>query len=285
MDKKLILLPLSALLVLMMAGMVSASVACNVSVRNSMLNRNTEINVSYNNSDNTAGNLSAFIELVSASTENSSFVAVGNFTNTSNRLHVNATFTDELVFRDAANYQIRATCYLNASSSTGAAPTATSSTVTGIIIDRSVPVVRIASGLVSSKAYSPKQKWSITCANFTSSTVTFGSNSGKTMTKEGGGDRLQDATCSFTGTKMSVPEGVYKSVEFSATDGSNTTRAMLTSISIDIGIPLKQIAALVASGGVKTASGRSAGSSSNNNTALLVIIGLAAFWYVRRNKK
>ena len=276
MNKKLLLLPISMLFVFMMAGMASAAVTCT-----------------FDQTATTAGTSSSYLRSLTADLTNLSATCTGQ-TGGQN-------VTDGVLSNDITStlYYFNSTSNVNVSQLSNKSVdlgefldtqvvtfTWTASNVSGdtvataarsYIVDNTVPGCSFASALVSSDEYAPNQKWTVDCANASSADLQFGVNNPLAMTESGD-------SCTFTGTKSSVPEGSYQTLTATTNDGLNTTGCSLTSIRIDIGIPLKQVAAVVASGGVKTGSGNS-GSSGNNNLALIVIIGLAALWYVRRKKK
>lgn len=281
MNKKLLILPISALMVFMMAGLVHGQpLDCNVSIP-SIVNADTVLNATFNNTDGTIHNVSVFFEAKSVSTQNTSFSPIGNVSNTSlNPTSANITFGRDLIFQDANDYQFRVTCYLNGTG--GANGLVTTSTVTGRVVDRSVPKCTYDSVLVSSDTYAPNQKWSLTCANFTSTpTIQFGSNAVKDLVVSSPA-RLNDVACTYTGDKQAVPQGTYKTLDARFTDGTNVTSCVLQSIRIDIGVPLKQVAAIIASQG----GGKATTTATNGVNPILwiVIFGLAGLWYIRNKK-
>lgn len=274
MNKKLLLLPLSALFVFMMAGMASATVCTFDQTATTGVTRSTYI-------DGTAFNISATLTAQADSEENGTvgiltnditstvyvFNTTMNAAGTKNTSQVNASVnTGE--FRDDQSVIFTWTVK-NESQQQLATCTRT------YLTDNSVPGCSFASGLVSNVEYAPNQKWTVSCINASSATLQFGSNSPLAMAEA-------SDSCTFTGDKAKVPEGSYSTLTARPSDGLNSTSCGLSFITIDIGIPLKQIAALTASGQV----GKAASSSgSNNNMALIIIVGLAAYWYVRRKKK
>lgn len=279
-----------SLLFVMLLGLgAQAGIDCNLTIPTSggVVIRNTELNVTYNASDATSNVTVAFETRSTASvisayylTMNTSYVTIANVSNTSNRLHTNLTFGDRYHFGDGS-YTFRATCYLNATGgAAGGEQNGVSSEVTATI-DRSNPTCAFDSALVGSKTYAPTQQWSVTCANATSATLQFGSNSVKTMTKS-------TDSCTFKGDKSSVPQTSYALLTAAITDGYETTQCALQSIRIDAGVPLQEIAGIIAiqgSGG-KAAGGQptAANGSGSSNMVMLVIIVAAAYWFVRRKK-
>ena len=287
---KLLVIPFVALFAMLLGVLgASAAIDCNLTVpaSNGVIQSNTQLNVTYNVSPGMTNNVSVAFEAKAVNTVitssylnvNSSYVVIANVTNISNLRHTNLTFSDKYAFADGT-YTFRATCILNASTSSGGQHTGISSEVTAVI-DRTTPTCVFDSALKSSYTYAPNQKWLVTCANAVSATLQFGSNSLLTMSK------VVDA-CSFTGDKGKVPQSAYSTLIASITDGYNTTTCQLTSIRIDSGAPLKEVAAIVASQSAarKAAESQqqSAGTGGNNNLVLIIIIGLAAWWYVRRKK-
>jgi len=279
-------------LMLLLSVGVQARIDCNLTVptSNGVISKLTELNATFNTTlDGTTGNVSVAFEARVVSSiisgggydiANTSYVLIANVSNTSNRRHTNLTFGDQYIFGDGS-YTLRATCYFNASSSGGPADATTTSSEVTATIDRSAPTCAFNSALLSSNQYAPSQRWAVTCQNASSATLKFGSNSPFTMVKS-------VDSCTFTGDKNKVPEGSYTTLVASVTDGYNTTLCQLTSIRIDSGVALKEIAAIVTSQSVARkaveSQQQSAGNGSSNSLVVIVIIGLAAYWYIRRKK-
>ena len=272
MNRKLLLLPLSMLFVFMMAGMASAVVTCTFDqAATTVGTRSTYI-------DGTAFNLSATAIGQTGGQNVTDGILTNDITsttylfNSTSDVNVSQVSNKSIDTKEFVDTQVVTFTWtlLNVSRDTVATCTR------AYIADNTVPGCSFASALKSGDEYAPTQKWTVACNNASSADLQFGSNAPLSMTESGD-------SCTFTGTKGSVFEGSYKTLTAVTNDGLNTTSCGLVGITIDIGIPLKQIAALAADGSLpKASSGTS--SSGNNNTAFLVIIGLAALWYIRKKK-
>lgn len=146
-NAKLKLSFLTMLTVIALFGLVeavnAASFSCNMSIP-SVVNKLTPLNVSYNTTSTATADfeiITVLFEALSGSTFNSSFSVVANSTNTTNNRHVNLTFGDDIQLPDAPDYQFRATCFNGSGALSGNEGGVTTSTVTGIRLDRSNPVV------------------------------------------------------------------------------------------------------------------------------------------------
>lgn len=274
MNKKLLLLPLSALFVLMMAGLVSAAVACT-----------------FDQTATTAGTSSSYLRALSGDLTNLSASVTGptggqNITDGVLSNDITGTLyyfnsTSDVNVSQVSNKSVDLGEFLDTQvvTFTWTLNNVSRDTVAtcnrAYIVDLTTPGCIYASGLVSGTEYAPNQKWTVACTNSSSATIQFGNNNPLAMAEAAD-------SCTFTGDKSKVPEGSYQALTVTTSDGLNTSSCGLTGITIDIGIPLKQIAALAADGSLPKAS---SGNASSSNTAMIVIIGLAALWYIRRKKK
>jgi len=271
MNKKLLLLPLSAFMVLMMAGLVNAAVTCTFDQTETTVGtRSTYIEgTAFNISATAVGQTGGTNVTVGVLTNDiSSTVYVFNATGGGNVSQVNSS-VDTVEFADTQlvtfTYTLKNVSQDQVATCTGA-----------YIADNSVPTCSFAAGLKSSDTYAPTQKWTVACSNASSATLKFGSNAPLNMVES-------SDSCTFTGDKAKVVEGTYQTLLATTNDGLNTTTCSLSSIRIEIGIPLKQVAALAASGSLpKTGSGSSGG---NNNMVVWVIVGAVAIWWARSRKK
>ncbi len=278
--RKTILLPIVTLMVIMMAGLVSATP--QLALVQSIWNDGTNVNLSTKDvNDGSLVNMS-YITLYAAcpSSVQDANLTIGTVWNISNSTatnfdlgYANFTFGRDIVIYDGK-------CSITGTSTRGTNGTAESLislSATTITIDRTVPTCALDSVLVSSETYAPTQTWSATCVNATSATIKFGTNTAIAMVEN-------SDLCTYTGDKKSVPQGTYKTLQVTSSDGANTTSCtQLSSIRIDIGVPLKEIAAILASQSEEKA-GTGTGTKTNNSMVMIVIFGLAAFWWVRRNK-
>jgi len=198
---------------------VNASIDCNLTVPTSIGNLSV-LNATFNTSaDGSTGNVSVFFEGRSASVRNSSFSFVANITNTSNLRHVNLTLPNSAILEDSDDWEFRATCYANASSSTItiAENVATSSTITGRLLDRTDP-----SSPTSITFTNPVKVDDTITATITRDTanrcyIRFGSSNAprKAMT-------LSGSTCTYTVSRENPPNGAY-AVFIEADDRTNST--------------------------------------------------------------
>jgi len=144
-------------------------------------------------------------------------------------------------------------------------------------VDNTVPGCSFASGLTGNAEYPPTQSWTVSCSNSSAATIQFGSNSPKTMTVSSG-------SCTFTGDKASVPEGNYALLSTVSNDGLNSSTCSLSSIVIDIGVPLKQVAAILAAG-QKAGFGdtpSNGGSSNSSSIGIVILVGAGLYMYSKR---
>lgn len=145
---------LAMLTILALFGLVSsvnaASFSCNTSIR-STLNRLTELNATYNTTSSGTANfdtITVLFEALSVSAGiNTSFSVIANISNTSNRNHVNLTLGDDIKLPDAGDYTFRVTCFNGTGTGSGSEGGTTSSSTTGVTIDRTRPVVRDVTNL------------------------------------------------------------------------------------------------------------------------------------------
>jgi hypothetical protein len=279
MNKKLILLPISIFTIFMMAGLVSASPSSGVTctfdqTATTVGTRSTYI-------DTSAFNLSVTTSGHANSSDNASVMVLTNDI-TSTEYVSNTTFGDNLT--QLSNISVDTTEILDTQTVTYTATIKNEDqeTVTtctrAYVPDNTDPTCNFASGLIGSADYPPTQKWTVTCTNAGTANIKFGNNPNLAMTEAGD-------VCTFTGSKATVPEGSY-TVNVVTSDGLNTTGCSLIGVKIDVGVPLKQIGALVATGAFpKEAGGGGAGAGNNNALVLVVIAGAAGYWYVNRKKK
>ena len=269
MNKKLILLPLSALLVFMMAGLASAAVTCTFDQTATTVG--TPSSYLRPTSDN--GGNQANLSATAIGQSGGQNVTDGELTNdvTSTLYVYNSTTVDLGQFLDTQLVTFTWTLK-NVSKDTVATCTR------AYIVDIDKPDCSFASGLVSNDNYKPTQKWTVSCGNASSATLRFGNNNLLSMVES-------SDSCTFTGTKSNVPEGSYATLTASTSDGLNTTSCSLSNIRIDSGAPLKEVAVIIATQDKarKAAESQSAGTG-GNNIVIIAIIGLAAWWYVKGKK-
>ena len=140
-SKQIPLLILAVILLLGLASGVNAGIDCNISSI-TRISKLIALNVSFNTStDGSAGNVTVAFELRDTTNHiNSSYSLIGNISNTTSLTYVNMTFGDNIIFPDADNADLRATCILNASGTAAGSEYAKLATaVTGIEVDRTVP--------------------------------------------------------------------------------------------------------------------------------------------------
>lgn len=271
--RKTILLPIIALLAIMMAGLAIAVSTFNYPTSSSTIGGSVIFNVTCGLTNST----NATITGTSASTADTFTVVLYNSSAGDTRNNTNATvLTTDMI--DALDWTFTGTCY-NGST---AADSETITSITSVTVDNTVPGCIFNTALTSNTKYAPTQTWTVNCHNATSATIQFGSNSVLAMTES-------SDSCTYTGTKSSVPEGVYPTLQVRTSDGLNSTGCSLNYIEIDLGAPLVAAAAATAAaqgakaGGV-TATG-TGGAGTTNNLGFLVIVGLAAmFWYMRKKR-
>lgn len=139
---KLFLTSAIALLLLLLGVVgVNAGIDCNITSVTT-INQNTVLNVSYNvSADASTGNTTVLFELRDTTNHiNSSYSVIGNVSNTTGQRWTNMTFVNSIIFPDADNADLRATCYQNASSVL--IETATATAISSIVVDRSAPIVQ-----------------------------------------------------------------------------------------------------------------------------------------------
>lgn len=176
---------------------------------------------------------------------------------------------------DASDWQFNATCY----NGTGAAFNESITAITGMVVNNSIPVCTWANPTANSSEQLPTTVWSVTGTNATAGTIQFGNNTNYTLTE---GASNADVF-NYTGNKQSIPMTTYAQIRATMNDGLDTKTCDLKYITIDDGIPLSQIAGVAASASAGAGAKASSGFA-NNNMVFLVIVGLAAFWYVRKKK-
>lgn len=282
MKHKRIILPLISILMLFgLAGMASAwgggTVTCDSPT--TFDSSNTWINFTVTGGDKVT-NCTA--QMQSASTQNSSWATVG--TNIIDSFNASEGGNGSVIVTvagliDSNDYQVRGRCV----NSSGAGDnTAYCTTLTSKTVNNSLPKCVFASSLTSSSSYPQTQTWSVDCGNSTTApTITFGSNSALTMTRSAWSG-FGSKTCTYTGTQTSVPKGTYSTVSVSTTDGTESTSCSLSYVTIDPGVPLKEVAAVMASEGAKTT--QTTGGSNSNLIWIIVLAGLGGYWYVRNKK-
>ena len=124
---------------------VNATIDCNLTSITT-ISQFTQLNATFNtSSDSSTGNIQVAFELRDTTNHiNSSYSVIGNMTNTSNLRHINLTFGNDILFPDADNADLRATCYMNGTSALGAqSNTGTATAITSIKVDRSLPTVSL----------------------------------------------------------------------------------------------------------------------------------------------
>ena len=274
--RKIILLPIIVLMTIMMAGMVSAIATFNVSnngiiagkyIFNITSTLSNVTNCTFTGSSAAAGGV---LSTVVARNETRFGAGALNKQN-----YTNATLDTASLMNDANDWTFSGDCY-NGTSAAAIAGSEAITTITGITVQNSVPTCAFASTLKTGGTYKPTQLWSVTCINATRGTIQFGSNTEKAMAESAD-------VCTYTGDKVSVPQGSYSSVTARVSDGTDITSCKLDSIRIDIGASLADIVSIAAAS-AEGAKAAEAAPSNNNNLTIIVIIGLAAYWYVRRKK-
>ena len=185
------------------------------------------LNATFNvSADASTGNVSVFFEGRSVSTANSSFSFVGNDTNTSSLRYVNLTLPNSVILEDANDWEFRATCYLNASSSTITVSenVATSSIITGRILDRGgIPAIATTAHAANTEFDDSVTKtitYTVNGANTTGCRIAFGRTSftgSNTFAMTHSGN-----SCTYTITKATIADGIYRTY-VQASDGTNTS--------------------------------------------------------------
>ena len=269
MRMKMLILPVIALMAIMMVGLVNAEVTCvfdqtstTVGTRSTYID-GTSFNISATitgHDQTTNASVGILTNDVTSTTHVFNSTSGGNITQVNASVNTGEFLDTQLI---TFTYTLKNVSQNQVATCTGA-----------YIADNDVPDCSFASGFVSNDAYPPTQKWTVNCANASSATLKFGSNTEKTMAESGD-------SCTFTGDKSTVPQGSYQVLLATTSDGLNATSCSLQSIRIDVGVPLKEIAAIVAS---QAPVKKGATQTKNNNTVFIVIIGLAAYWYIRRKK-
>ena len=272
MNKKLLLLPLSALMVFMVAGLVNAAVSCafdqtatTAGTKSTYINGAT-LNISATATAQANSGENVTVGILSNDVTSTTYV-FNSSGGTANVSQVNASVnTAEFV-----DTQVVTFTWTLKNLSQGTTTTCTRAYIT----DNTEPGCSFASVLKNSETYAPTQKWTVSCSNASTATLKFGSNTPINMVES-------SDSCTFTGDKGKVPEGTYQTLIATTSDGLNTTQCSLSSIRIEIGIPLKQVAALAASGSLpKTGSGSSGGS---DTTVIWVLVAIGLIWWYRNRK-
>lgn len=149
-------------------------------------------------------------------TSSGSILTVANLSG--NQAQYNGTF-DSTLLQDSNDWVFTATCW-NGSTS------ATSSGVTGIIVDHTIPSCTDDTGFTSGSTVSPTATWSVTGSNSTRNKayLNIGSNTYALTDSASGfaniGKRSRTLASSFTGN---IPESLYTTAYLSVSDGTNLT--------------------------------------------------------------
>lgn len=251
------------LMAVMLVGLASAATFVNPSA-SQVLKGSERINVTTTQADNHNCTVTA----TSASSGDTLTLVVYNNTEAGEGLYANATY-DTTADLDASDWSFTGTCY----NSTGDAETITART--GITIDNTAPACTWSTPTTSKETYAPTQTWQVTATSANTCTLVFGANAAKTMTES-------SDVCTYTGDVKTLPEGLYKTVTATTSDGYNTTSCSLTYITIDEDATIRKVAMILAA---DDSGKQSPAAPVKDNTMLYVILlgGAAAYWYF--NKK
>jgi len=243
--KKLNKVMLSIVLLVMFLALAlnsNANIDCNLTVP-STIGTGSEINV-LTNISGTSWDITTAFYMRSASTANSSFILLGNVTNTSRLVSVNITMPPIQIFtlEPATDYQVYATCYGNATD--GSLNIQNSTISTGITLDRgdipTTPTSVSPSGTQGNRTLDITS--TVNGANTTGCTLNFGfknpGSSSYAMTHSG-----NSCTQSIAG----VAEGTYV-YTITATDGTNNSAATAeSSIEVELTTSTSRKKAIAAS--------------------------------------
>ena len=225
---KLLLFPSIALLMLLLVGIgVNAGIQCNLTSVTT-INQNTVLNATFNTSiDGTTNNVTVLFELRDTTLHvNSSYSVIGNVTNTTGQRWTNITFANSIIFADADNADLRATCYSNSSSAL--IDVATSSAVSSIVVDRSSPVTQ---GLSSPRTQASTNLYTVTFGVVNASRWRLFHNSVVAQTTTINSDIVNSTQQTF---QISLRDSGNYYVE--TWDGTNTTNSQTISYTLAGGI-------------------------------------------------